>query len=88
MVLFWLHYPAQTLLGEWTGTEIVIHPFYTAAFTFALVNIFAMAEMTRVAIRDFPQQYIIAGQVCGLRNRDILLRIQLPLLFRQLLPVF
>ena len=86
VVLFWLHYPAQALLGDLTGSEIVINPFYTAAFTFALVNVFAMAEMTRVAIRDFPQQYITAGRVCGLSGRDILLHVQLPLLFRQLLP--
>lgn len=86
VVLFWLHYPAQTLLGDLTNTEVVIDPFYTAAFTFALVNIFAMAEMTRVAIRDFPQQFIIAGRVCGLSDREILFHIQLPLLFRQLLP--
>ncbi|MGB4100323.1 MAG: ABC transporter permease subunit [Alphaproteobacteria bacterium] len=86
VVLFWLHYPAQSLLGDLTGTQVVIDPFYTSAFTFALVNVFAMAEMTRVAIRDFPQQYITAGRVCGLSTRDILLNIQLPLLFRQLLP--
>lgn len=86
VVLFWLHYPAQTLLGDALGTEVIVPPFYTAAFTFALVNIFAMAEMTRVAIRDFPQQYITAGRVCGLSRRDIMLRIQMPLLFRQLLP--
>lgn len=86
VVLFWLHYPAQALLSDLSGADVVINPFYTAAFTFAVVNIFAMADMIRLAIHDFPQQYLIAGRVCGLTERAILLRIQLPILFRQLLP--
>jgi len=80
VVLFWLHYPAQAMV------EVVINPFYTAALTFTLVNSFAVGEMVRQAVVDFPQQYIIAGRVCGLRKRDIIRTIQLPILFRQLLP--
>lgn len=86
VILFWLHFPAQTMLSNLTGSEVVIDPFITSAFTFSLVNILAMAEMTRVAIRDFPKQYITAGQVCGMTNTAIFRFIQLPLLFRQLLP--
>jgi ABC-type amino acid transport system permease subunit len=80
VVLFWLHYPAQAVFN------VVIDPFYTASLTLSLVNIFGVGEMVRQAIRDFPAQYIIAGQVCGLRHRDIVMEIQLPILFRQLLP--
>lgn len=80
VILFWLHYPAQAALG------IVIDPFYTASLTLSLVNIFAMGEMVRQAVVDFPKQYIIAGRVCGLAERDIVTKIQLPILFRQLLP--
>ncbi|MBV8060036.1 MAG: ABC transporter permease subunit, partial [Alphaproteobacteria bacterium] len=54
--------------------------------TLSLVNIFAVGEMVRQAVTDFPAQYIIAGRVCGLPTRDIVTRIQLPILFRQLLP--
>jgi polar amino acid transport system permease protein len=86
VVLFGLHFPAQAMLSNLTGHDVVIDPFLTAAFTFALVNIMAMAEMTRVAIRDFPQQYITAGRVCGMSSASIFRYIQLPLLFRQLLP--
>ena len=86
VVLFWLHFPAQAMLSDLTQTEIVIDPFFTAALTFALVNIFAMAEMTRVAIRDFPRQYITAGRVSGMTGAEIFRFIQLPLLFHQLLP--
>ncbi|MCA3249484.1 MAG: ABC transporter permease subunit [Rhodospirillaceae bacterium] len=80
VILFWLHYPAQALVG------VVINPFYTAAFAFSLVNVFAVGELVRQAILDFPKQYMIAGRVCGLNTHDILRYIQLPLLFRQLLP--
>jgi polar amino acid transport system permease protein len=78
--LFWLHYPAQAVF------EIVIDPFYTAALTLSIVNIFAISELVRQAILGFPQQFLIAGRVTGLRTKDIVLKIQLPMLFRQLLP--
>jgi ABC-type amino acid transport system permease subunit len=66
--------------------NVVINPFYTAAFTLSIVSIFTTGEMVRQAVRDFPQQYLIAAKVSGLSRRDQILSIQLPLLFRQLLP--
>ena len=80
VVLFWLHYPAQAVFN------VVIDPFYTASLTLSLVNIFGVGEMVRQAVADFPKQYIIAGRVCGLSPRDLIAKIQLPILFRQLLP--
>ena len=55
-------------------------------FIFSLVNIFGVGDMVRQAVADFPSQYIIAGRVCGLASRDLVTKIQLPILFRQLLP--
>jgi ABC-type amino acid transport system permease subunit len=80
VILFWLHYPAQAVFN------VVIDPFYTASLTLSLVNIFAVGELVRQAVMDFPSQYIIAGRVCGLTQRDLVTKIQLPILFRQLLP--
>ena len=80
VVLFWLHYPAQAVF------DVVIDPFYTASLTLALVNTFGVGDMVRQAVADFPKQYIIAGRVCGLDQRDLVTKIQLPILFRQLLP--
>ncbi len=80
VILFWLHYPAQAAFN------LVINPFYTAALTFSLVNIFGVGELVRQAVVDFPTQYIVAGRVCGLTTHDIVTKIQLPILFRQLLP--
>ena len=80
VVLFWLHYPVQAMF------DVVIDPFFTASLTFSLVNIFGVGEMVRQAVSDFPKQYMIAGRVCGLNRRDLVTKIQLPILFRQLLP--
>ncbi len=80
VILFWLHYPAQAMF------DVVIDPFYTAALTLSLVNLFGVGEIVRQAVADFPRQYIVAGRVCGMRTRDIVRHIQLPILFRQLLP--
>jgi polar amino acid transport system permease protein len=80
VILFWLHYPAQAALN------VVIDPFYTASFALSLVNVFGTGELVRQAVMDFPSQYIVAGRVCGLSTRDIIMKIQLPILFRQLLP--
>src|SRR5690348_16034700 len=54
VVLFWLHYPAQATFN------VVIDPFYTAALTLSLVNMFGVGEMVRQAVADFPSQYVIA----------------------------
>ncbi len=78
--LFWLHYPAQAMFN------VVIDPFYTAAFTFSVVNIFSVADIVRVALADFPQQYITAAKVTGLTRNQTIFRIQLPLILRQILP--
>jgi len=78
--LFWLHYPLQAEL------HVVIPPFYTAAAALSLLNVVAVADLVRAVLRDFPQQYIVAAQVCGLTHKDIVLRIQLPIVLRQIIP--
>jgi ABC-type amino acid transport system permease subunit len=78
--LFWLHYPAQAMF------DVVIDPFYTAAFTFSVVNIFAVADVVRGALLDFPRQYLTAAKVTGLTPRQTVFKIQLPLILREILP--
>lgn len=80
VLLFWLHYPAQAVFN------VVIDPFITAAFTFTLVNTLGVAELIRGAIVDFPKQYLTAAKVTGLDTKTTILKIQLPLLFREVLP--
>lgn len=78
--LFWLHYPVQAMF------DVVIDPFYTAAFTLSVVNIFGVADIVRGALVDFPDQYLIAAKVTGLTRRQTAFRIQIPLILRQILP--
>lgn len=78
--LFWLHYPAQAMF------DLVIDPFYTAAVTLSIVNIFAVADIVRGALNDFPQQYLTAAKVTGLSRKQTIFNIQIPLIFREILP--
>ena len=78
--LFWLHYPAQAMFN------LVIDPFYTAALTLAIVNVFGVAELVRASLDEFPKQYITAAKVCGLSAKQTALKIQLPLVMRSVLP--
>jgi His/Glu/Gln/Arg/opine family amino acid ABC transporter permease subunit len=82
VLLFWLHYPLQAMLG------IVVVPFITAAFALSIINIVNVAQIIREALDDFPKQYTIAGKVCGLTDKQIFSKIQLPILFRQTIPQF
>jgi His/Glu/Gln/Arg/opine family amino acid ABC transporter permease subunit len=78
--LFWLHYPAQAMFN------VVIDPFYTAIFTFTIINTIAVSEVVRAALIDFPHQYLIAAKVCGLTQKQTFLEIQLPLVLRNVIP--
>jgi polar amino acid transport system permease protein len=77
--LFWLHYPLQEILG------VNIDPFITAAAALSIINIFAVADTVRVALIEFPDQYIVAGQVCGMKKWKIYTQIQFPIILRQIL---
>lgn len=78
--LFWAHYPLQMMLG------VVIDPFITAATALSIINLFLVADLVRGAIIDFPLQYIWAAKVCGLSSRQTALKIQSPIILRQILP--
>lgn len=78
--LFWLHYPVQYWLG------VVIDGFYTAVVALSIINTFLVADIVRNALNNFPSQYILAGEVCGLDRNTIYRKIQLPIILRQILP--
>ncbi len=78
--LFWLHYPAQAMFN------VVIDPFITATFTFCLLNIFGVADLVRTALSEFPEQYRTAAKVTGLTPEQTVLKIELPLIVRQITP--
>lgn len=78
--LFWAHYPLQALLG------VVIDPFITAAVVLCTVNMFSVSDLMRNQLNDFPEQYIMAAKVCGLSSRTTVMKIQLPIIMRQVIP--
>ncbi len=80
VILFWLHYPAQAMLG------IVVPPFWTALAALALVNIFAIYRIVSDAVNDFPKQFEATAQVCGLKPIQIVRYIKAPLILRAALP--
>ncbi|MSU60527.1 MAG: ABC transporter permease subunit [Candidatus Staskawiczbacteria bacterium] len=80
VLLFWLHYPLQAML------EVNINPFYTVAFALSIVNIFAVSEIVGSALSNFPSQYNLAAKVCGLSQKETFLKIELPIIFRQIIP--
>jgi polar amino acid transport system permease protein len=78
--LFWLHYPLQAYF------RVVIDPFITAVIALSVVNTVLVADTIRGVLNDFPQQYLAAAKVCGLDHRETVLRIQLPIILRQVIP--
>ena len=80
VLLLWLHYPAQVALN------LVVDPFVTAVTALSLVNVFAVAEVIRSAIIDFPIQYSDAAKVCGLSTSRTLFSIQIPITARRIIP--
>lgn len=80
VVLFWLYYPGQEILGINTS------PFTTAITALSLINTFAVYRIASDAVRDMPKQFVATGLVCGLTERQIFWHIDLPLLLRVALP--
>ena len=80
VLLFWLYYPAETLL------RINTDPFYVAALALSIVNIFLVADLTRNALTNFPNEYKLAAKVCGMSQKDTFKTIELPIILRQILP--
>ena len=78
--LMWMHYPLQSMLG------IVVDPFYTAVLTFSVINIFAVSDLVMKTMEAFPEQYLTAAKVCGLTQKQTILKIELPLIFQQVFP--
>ncbi|MFN3650353.1 MAG: ABC transporter permease subunit [Armatimonadota bacterium] len=78
--LFWLHYPLQAMF------RIVVDPFITAVVALSIVNVLLVADLIRGVLHDFPTQYLLAARVSGLSPAQTVIHIQLPLVFRQVLP--
>jgi ABC-type amino acid transport system permease subunit len=80
VLLFWLHYPLQGLLG------IVINPFWTTIFALGLINTIAIAYIVSSELELLPKSYREAGITLGMTKNQVVRYIELPLLVRRTLP--
>jgi ABC-type amino acid transport system permease subunit len=80
VLLFWFHYPAQSIIS------INVNPFITTIFTLGLVNTFAVAQITLIAIKDFPKNYLEIALLTGLSKFQTVRFIQIPLILRSIIP--
>ena len=79
VLLYWLYYPVQQQL------QIDIPAFNIAVFALSFVNVFMVADLVKNAIQELPSQYLMAAKVSGLSEKTVLIKIQIPLIFKQLL---
>lgn len=80
VLLFWLHYPLQYML------QIVVDPFITSVVALTAIMTAIVSDQVRTTLVDFPLQYSVAARMCGLTPRQTVVKIQLPIIARQILP--
>ena len=80
ILLFWMHFPLQSLLG------VVINPFWTAVFAFSFVNAIAVAYLTQNGLASLPKSYREIGLTMGMSMRQVVRYIEAPLFLRKSLP--
>jgi ABC-type amino acid transport system permease subunit len=80
VLLFWFYYPAQTIL------QVNISPFLVTCFVLSVINIFAVEDIVKNSLLNFPNEYKMAAKVCGLTQKDTFLKIEFPIILRQIIP--
>jgi len=80
VLLFWLHYPFQALLG------VVIDPFWTTIIALGFVNLVAVAFIIQSELKLLPVAYSEAGITLGMSKKQIVRHIELPILMKRVLP--
>lgn len=80
VLLFWLHYPLQGLLG------IVVDPFWTTIIALGIINMIATAYVVATELELLPKSYREAGITLGMSKNQVVKYIELPLLIRRTLP--
>jgi ABC-type amino acid transport system permease subunit len=80
VLLFWLHFPLQALLG------IVIDPFITTVIALGFVNTIAVAYIVQSDLLLLPKAYREAGITLGLSKLQVIRHIELPIMTKRTLP--
>ena len=80
VILFWLHYPLQAILG------VVIDPFWTTVIALGFVNLIAVAFIIQSELKLLPIAYRETGITLGMTKGQIIKYIELPILMKRVLP--
>lgn len=77
ILLFWMHYPLQILL------DIQVNPLITIVSTLSIVNILSVYKIVIQKIIIIKSNYSALWKTLWISNKNIILKIEIPLLFRK-----
>jgi ABC-type amino acid transport system permease subunit len=80
VLLFWLHYPLQSMLS------IVVDPFWTTVGALGLLNTILTAKLVQHEMKLIPKSYRDAAHTLGLSHFTTARVIELPILARRIIP--
>jgi polar amino acid transport system permease protein len=80
ILLFWLHYPFQALLG------VVVDPFWTTVLALGFVNMVGVGFLVQSELGLLPRSYSDAAMTLGMNKYEIIRHIELPILLRRMTP--
>ncbi len=80
IILFWLHYPLQNILG------IEIHPFISVVTTLAILNVLGVSLIVSRFLKEIPREYIETARVSNISRLSTFKYISFPILTRLSLP--
>jgi len=80
VLLFWLHFPLQALLG------VVIDPFWTTVVALGFINTVAVAHIVQSDLELLPKSHREAGITLGMTKSQIVRYIELPIIAKRTSP--
>jgi ABC-type amino acid transport system permease subunit len=80
ILLFWVHYPLQYVLG------VVIAPFITAVAVLSAVMSVMVSNVVSNAIAELPSETVDTARLLGMNELAVLRRIQIPMILRAVIP--
>lgn len=80
VLLFWLHYPLQRMLG------VVIPPEVTGTFALTLLCMAFVSDALAAELKRFPSELVEMGRTLGLKDSEVFWKLQIPLLVRLTMP--